>query len=208
MILLTKEVNTLLENNGLNELTISRNEDGFINLVGKDCHNTILTFTTMKVSSKLTKLEREILINDYILKVIVDNKPLLLKLIKTAQDTTSKDKLNKFIDEKKEENIIVNKGTNYIGLPNKAYETTVIAKKEFSTMSVLKIITNNTSSNQVTLIIDEKEEIQNNILLNIQEEIKNLQSIANEYKKIQKAFDIHLDNVREIKEELQQICKI
>ena len=98
MILLTKEINDLLDTMKLPELTIQRTNDGFLQLVGRECGKSILVFSSMPISKKLTVAEREILRDDYIMSVVSKYNKKLLDLISTLKDTKPRESTEMIMD--------------------------------------------------------------------------------------------------------------
>jgi hypothetical protein len=103
MIILTRDVNEILDKLGLSELTIVRAGDGTIQLAGKECNKPITTVSTIKVGKKLTKAERDILTDDYIMPILSVHTKALQSLIATTKDTKPEEDLELFLKEEEED---------------------------------------------------------------------------------------------------------
>ena len=93
MILLVREATTYLTAHGLSDLTVSRSDQGYVQLVGRACQKPLITITSINVSNKLTAKEREIIMDDYIKPAIDKYKDDILELMRLAGDTTTADDL-------------------------------------------------------------------------------------------------------------------
>ena len=91
MILLTKTINKVLEDAVLSELTVTRSSEGTLQLVGRECGQSILLLSSMPISKKLTVVEREILIEDYIMPLITKHRKDLASLVTLMKDRTIED---------------------------------------------------------------------------------------------------------------------
>ena len=96
MVLLTNRINNELDSLGLKELTIGRTADGYIQLIGRKCGAMVMSFSAMPVGKKLTKEERTILANDYLIPSINGNSKLLKDLLVLKQDTVPQDVYDDF----------------------------------------------------------------------------------------------------------------
>jgi hypothetical protein len=102
MLLLTKDVNEELKKAGLKQLTIIRNDSGYVEVCGRKCHKPVMTFGTIKVGTKLTKEEREVLKEDYIFPLITEFKKDFLAYITIKSDNAPIEAVENFIKEIKE----------------------------------------------------------------------------------------------------------
>ena len=96
MILLTKSINELLKANGLEDLTITRDDSGYIAICGKACLRPVMTFTSIKVGTKLTAAEREIMEEDYLKPLIETHAAKLKTFIGFKSNTKAVDELATF----------------------------------------------------------------------------------------------------------------
>jgi len=96
MVLLTNRINNELDSLGLKELTIGRTADGYIQLIGRKCGAMVMSFSAMPVGKKLTKEERTILANAYLIPSINGNSKLLKELLVLKQDTVPQDVYDDF----------------------------------------------------------------------------------------------------------------
>jgi len=80
MILLKKEVNEIFETHKLPELTVDI-QNGFLQIVGRKCGQPMMMINGISPSKKMTKDERKIIIDDYLLPVIVKHKADFDKVI-------------------------------------------------------------------------------------------------------------------------------
>jgi hypothetical protein len=96
MLILKKEIKDIFKSLGMPEgLTVTRGAGrgaNFISISGQ-CGAPILTITKVEVGTKLTKTEREILIDDYIVPAIKNNKKNILKYIEKLKDTKVDDRI-------------------------------------------------------------------------------------------------------------------
>ena len=95
MLVLKNKIEAIFKELGMPEnLTVTRDKHTrFVSISGQ-CGEPILTITEVEVSAKLTKAEREILINDYIVPTLTANKKAILDYIKLREDTSIDDKYN------------------------------------------------------------------------------------------------------------------
>jgi len=116
MILFRKEAEKILKDHGFSEdFTVSR-VGKYIWLVGK-CGKTILQVSDLEVGSKLSKTERELLIEDYLYPNVIMKKAKLDKLLDLQRKIVfTEDQLLIF---KKEENIYIDTTGNYNYADNK-----------------------------------------------------------------------------------------
>jgi len=99
MIILTKRVNEELDKAGLPELTILRDDNGQLNLVGRECAKPIMKLSSMPIGKKLSAVERNILIDDYVLVLITKHLKDLKRLMTFMKDSSHKDALDKYKDD-------------------------------------------------------------------------------------------------------------
>jgi len=66
MLKLKSETKQLFIDAGLEELTVGRDTKGYLSLIGKECNQPILSIGSVQVSNKLSKVESEIVINEYL----------------------------------------------------------------------------------------------------------------------------------------------
>ena len=93
---------------------MTRSPEGTLQLVGKECGQSILTISSMPISKKLTVAEREILIEDYITPLFSKNLKDLTSLIVLMKDTTIEDNKEALKEElKTKEEIAVNTHTSF-----------------------------------------------------------------------------------------------
>jgi len=84
MILLKKEVNEILEANGLPELTVD-NQNKVLCIVGRKCGQPMMVINGITPSSKMTAKERQIVLDDYLIPVITLHKKDFENVIKIKQ---------------------------------------------------------------------------------------------------------------------------
>ena len=101
MIILTKRINEELDKAGLPELTVLRDDDGQLNLVGRECAKPIMKLSSMPIGKKLSAVERNILIDDYVLVLITKHLKDLKSLMALMKDSSHKDALDKYKDDLK-----------------------------------------------------------------------------------------------------------
>jgi hypothetical protein len=96
MLILKNEIKEVFKTLGMPEgLTVTRGAGRgpkFVSISGQ-CGEPILTITKVEVGAKLTKVEREILILDYIVPALTVNKEAILDYIKLRKDTSIDDDL-------------------------------------------------------------------------------------------------------------------
>jgi len=73
MIVLKKEINAIFETNKLPELTVDI-QNGFLQIVGRKCGQPLMMINGISPAKKMTKDEREIVLNDYLIPVITTHK--------------------------------------------------------------------------------------------------------------------------------------
>jgi hypothetical protein len=95
MLLLKNELKDEFKKAKLDDFTVDRNSNGFLVLVGS-CGQPIVEITNFAVSSKLTKTERKIAIEDHILPALHKYKKDILKMIAANE---SIGKIKKDIDD-------------------------------------------------------------------------------------------------------------
>jgi len=98
MIILTKRINEELDKAGLPELTVLRDDNGQLNLVGRECAKPIMKLSSMPIGKKLSAVERNILIDDYVLVLITKHLKDLKSLMTFMKDSSHKDALDKYKD--------------------------------------------------------------------------------------------------------------
>ena len=98
MILLTREINEVLASHGLDMLTIARADNGYVELVGKACKMPIMTLGHIVVGNKLTKLERDIIKDDYLCPAIIKYSKELHAVIAAHGDKKATEDIQEFID--------------------------------------------------------------------------------------------------------------
>jgi len=99
MIILTKRINEELDKAGLPELTVLRDDNGQLNLVGRECAKPVMKLSSMPIGKKLSAVERNILIDDYILVLITKHLKDLKSLMTFMKDSSHKDALDKYKDD-------------------------------------------------------------------------------------------------------------
>ena len=99
MIILTKRINEELDKAGLPELTVLRDDNGQLNLVGRECAKPIMKLSSMPIGKKLSAVERNILIDDYVLVLITKHLKDLKSLMTFMKDSSHKDALDKYKDD-------------------------------------------------------------------------------------------------------------
>ena len=100
MLILKNEIKEVFKTLGMPEgLTVSRNNRTKFVAISGQCGEPVLTITKVEIGAKLTKAEREILINDYIVPALTVNKKAVLDYIKLRKDTTVDDDLKALQDK-------------------------------------------------------------------------------------------------------------
>ena len=118
MIILTKRINEELDKAGLPELTVLRDDNGQLNLVGRECAKPIMRLSSMPIGKKLSAVERNILIDDYVLVLITKHLKDLKRLMTFMKDSSHKDALVKYQDDLiKDKGIEVFVHNSYTGKP-------------------------------------------------------------------------------------------
>jgi len=117
MIILTKRINEELDKAGLPELTVLRDDAGQLNLVGRECAKHIMKLSSMPIGKKLSAVERNILIDDYVLVLITKHLKDLKSLMTYMKDSSHKDALTKYKDAlSKDKNIHTSINRTYTGV--------------------------------------------------------------------------------------------
>ena len=98
MIILKNEVKALFKEFKMPEgLTVNR-VGKFIVVTGQ-CGEPILTITKVEVGAKLTKIERELLISDYLRPAITEYRDAILAYVKLKKDTSNADAISKIHED-------------------------------------------------------------------------------------------------------------
>lgn len=116
MIVLKKEVNEIFEANKLPELTVDI-QNGFLQIVGRKCGQPLMMINGISPAKKMTKEEREIVLNDYLIPVITTHKKDFDAVISTKRAGkvlkddmhTELDKVNKL----KNLRVVISSAHNY-----------------------------------------------------------------------------------------------
>jgi len=118
MILFRKEAEKILQDHGFSkEFTVSR-IDRHIWLVGK-CGKQIIQISDLEVNNKLTKAERELLIEDYLYSNVIMKKAKIDMLISIQQDI--EDINDKLTTIEKEDKVYIEKEYSYLKSKDIAY---------------------------------------------------------------------------------------
>ena len=107
MILLKNEVKDIFTKYGLDNFTVGRNSNGYLDLVG-DCGKPLVQITNFAIGSKLTKKEREICIDDYIIPTLSKHAASVKKLIDAKKDEFDKQEILNLEIKKQEKKYKVN----------------------------------------------------------------------------------------------------
>jgi hypothetical protein len=91
MLIFKKIAEEYLETQGFDKLSVSRNGYGFIQIVGKVCEKPVAVFMQVPVSTKLTKMEREILMDEYLKPYVTSYAKELREFVVAASDNTTND---------------------------------------------------------------------------------------------------------------------
>ena len=70
MLKLKSVTKKLFKDVGLSDITVGRDNSGYISLVGVECNKPVLTIGSIQVGTKLSKVESEIVINEYIIPTL------------------------------------------------------------------------------------------------------------------------------------------
>ena len=195
MIILTKEINEILNTMKLQELTVRRTSDGYLELVGRECEKSILVFSSMPISKKLTAVEREILKDDYILDILAKHSKKITSLITILKDTTATDKLKTILETFQKKNVMnINIRQNYQSRLQKSKRIAIT----FADKSP-----NNTEKNYVNYDI-EKELFNATIKQNGHYNLDDMEDSIKEFKKMRPKI---ISVVKEIMVEIHAIEK-
>jgi len=110
--MLKSAVKDLFKKAGLEDFTVGRDSAGFLNIVGP-CGKSIVSITNFPVGSKLSKMEREIAINEHIIPVLdMHSKSILDLIVKNKLKDDNYDVLVGFTKAQSIDGFIFESGTD------------------------------------------------------------------------------------------------
>jgi len=114
MLILRNQTKELFDKAGLGEFTIGRNSSGYLAIVGP-CSKPIVSITNFSVGTKLSKAERDITINDYLIPALAAHSKIILNMIKLKQEKEDAEKavLDFAQTIREKDNLIVSHNFNY-----------------------------------------------------------------------------------------------
>jgi dsDNA-binding SOS-regulon protein len=206
MIILTRDIGLELTKLGLPELTIIRDDSGVVQLAGKECNKPIIAVSTIKVNKKLTKAERDIITDDYIMPMLTTHSKTLLDLIALSKDTTAEEALALFLKEEKEDsNTTYNDHTNY---HDKNMKCT--ASMDNNKGTVCRVVYSEKSdqmschiATQQQDVVDMKTEISDGVLY-----VNKLTKSIKEYVELSKAVADKKETLNLLRIDMQITCKV
>ena len=81
MIQLKAQVKQLFADAGIPELTVGRDSNNYLTIVGKECGQPIMTISQVEVSASMTKAVRKIVIDDYLTPALTKHSKDFMSMI-------------------------------------------------------------------------------------------------------------------------------
>ena len=91
MLILRNQTKELFDKAGLSEFTIGRDSVNNLAIVGP-CAKSIVSITNFAVGTKLSKAERDITINDYLIPALTAHSKIIVNMIKLKQEKEDAEK--------------------------------------------------------------------------------------------------------------------
>ena len=213
MIILTKNINGMLDRQKLSELTIERMDNGTISLVGKECSKELMSISSVQVSKKLTVEERRIITEDYIEPIVMKNKKMLQDIIKMSSDSTIEEEEERVLEKYKKMNVIISKTISppYARNANKVTDITAKTGPLVSSGSSMSVSWNDKSNFSSRINIDGPHSNSKDLFDDAKQSIKNMQKCfdaVTEYKKALVDILAKDEKLALMKETLVSKCKI
>ncbi len=149
MLILRNQTKELFDKAGLSEFTIGRNSANNLAIVGP-CAKSIVSITNFAVGTKLSKAEREITINDYLIPALTAHSKIIVNMIRLKQEKEDADKavldFAQAIREK--DKISVSHSFNYSN--NSIYDVSLSTGKELKDNRI-KVNTDQDGKNEVLI---------------------------------------------------------
>ena len=215
MIILTKAINELLDTAGLPELTIVRNDAGYIALVGRECGKEIMVFSSMPISKKLTVEERRILQEDYLEPVVAKNKVSLQTLIIESTDKSISEAVALTVEKYKTGGIVLTRAKNHPYTYEGEEEFTSIQAKVFGNdglgrkASLIIGWARSSDGYDVTIDTDEapSSELTTNVN-NIASDMPACVTAIDDYKAAILAEETQINNIKRLQASLAAKCSL
>ena len=210
MLNLKNETKELFKKAGLENFTISRKQNGCLELVG-DCGKPLVQITNFSVGSKLTKKEREICIDDYIQPALTKHSKSILELVDAKKDEK---RLEEIVETAKEDTeksdlqynfyIKINYASKYNDIEYYSLTIVKFKKEKNKTIMTINICYESDKDNYEINIQSEKVSILTNTLKDTKDCKKHLDDLK---KDIDKYINARL-KTRVTEEKLRIACEI
>ena len=212
MILLTKQINDILDTKKLPELTVLRTDAGTLSLVGRECGKEILNFSSMPISKKLTVQEREILMDDYLVPVLFKHGKDLNSLITLMKDRTLDDDVEAYKKAMADnEEYSLTKNTHYQHSSGKTVTSGYFIKTKFDDDEITASVNYSVDKGAYSAHFDV---IQPNGLFcvnemkNADKVIKAMVAVLDVWKDKNEALDVKNEHVAKLQESMKIKCSL
>ena len=159
MLQLKSQVKELFDKAGLGEFTIGRNPMNNLAIVGP-CGKAIVEVTNFSVGTKLSKTERDISINEYIIPTLNAHTGIILDMIKFKQEMTDADDAVETYAKatREKEGICISHSFTGYGTKSK-YSAEASAKMEHDDEVVIRTSINADGESKVRLVGSDTKDI-------------------------------------------------